>query len=145
MIKSDPSSSIREFLLGQVVDEDIFLIEGVERVKFYHKPRRPRRKTAQQGFSTKKSDPSNRPCWLDQRVKGDNRSLALFPKDVSILMKTRYPIHIMGPKVVTSNGDVMRPSIFLHGFRHNWKACIKCQEEVKFSWFEMVTAGGPYV
>ena len=45
-------------------------------------------------------------------------------------MKTKYPVHIMAFGVVTSDGDVMPPSIFLHDPIPNIKFCIKFLKEI---------------
>ena len=36
-----------------------------------------------------------------------------------IMMKTKYPVHIMVFGAVTCDGNITRPFIFLHGLRLN--------------------------
>ena len=47
--------------------------------------------------------------------------------------------------VVTSDGNIIPPFIFLHGPRLNPKASIKCLEEVVLPWIIRVTTGKSYV
>ena len=60
-------------------------------------------------------------------------------EDRFILMKTKYPVHIMVFGVVSRNRDIMSLFIFPHGLRLN----IKCLEEVMLPYIERVAAGRP--
>ena len=74
-----------------------------------------------------------------------NHWLALSQQNIPIVIKTKYPVHIMVFGVVTSNGDVMLSFIFLHGFILKMAAYTKCLEEVMLLWIKKVAAGRPYV
>ena len=47
--------------------------------------------------------------------------------------------------VVTSNGDIMPPFIFLHGFKLNMEIYIKFLEEVVLLWIKWVVAARPII
>ena len=57
------------------------------------------------------------------------------------MKKTKHPVHIIVFAVVTSNGDIMPPFVFLHGFKLNTEAYIKSMEEIVLFWIERVAAG----
>ena len=59
-----------------------------------------------------------------------NHWLALSPQDVPIVMKTKHPVHVIELGVVTSDGHIMPPFIFLYGLRFNMEAYIMCLEDV---------------
>ena len=57
-----------------------------------------------------------------------------------MLMKAKYPIHIMMFVVVTTYDDFTPPFIFLRGLRlnTNTKVFIKCLEDIELTWIERV-------
>ena len=57
-----------------------------------------------------------------------------------IVMKTKHPVHIMVFGVVSCDGDVMPPFIFLHGLNLNIEAYIKCLQKIVLLWIERVAA-----
>ena len=60
-------------------------------------------------------------------------------------MKNKHSVHIIVFEVVSSDGDVMPPLIFLPGLTPYTEAYLKCLEEVVLPWIEIVVAGRPYV
>ena len=48
---------------------------------------------------------------------------------IIILMKIKYPVHIMVFQMVTCDSDIKAPFIFSQGLRLNIEAYIKCLEE----------------
>ena len=61
----------------------------------------------------------------DQMVNSQNNHwLAPSPQDVLVLIKTKYPVHMVF-KMVTSNGDIIPPFIFPSSLRLNTDANIK--------------------
>ena len=73
----------------------------------------------------------------------NNNWLALSPKDELIVMKIKYPVHIMMFGMVSSNSDIINLLMYLHGLRLNTEANIKCLEEVVLIWIERVVAERP--
>ena len=65
-----------------------------------------------------------------------NHWVSLSSQDISILMKTKHPVHIMGFRMVTNNGDIMLPFIF------PWRPT---QEKVVLPWIKRVAAGRHYI
>ena len=74
----------------------------------------------------------------------NNYLLALSPQDVLILMKTKYPVNVLGFGVVISAGDMMSPFIFPHSFWFNIKVYSKFLEEIVLPLIERVVAERPY-
>ena len=59
-----------------------------------------------------------------------NRWLALSSQNVSVMMKTKHPVHIMMFEMVISNVNIMPPFIYPHGAWLNTETYIKYLEEV---------------
>ena len=85
---------------------------------------------------------STRIRWGTHRY---NRWLALSSQDVQIVLKIKHPVHIVVFGVVTSDGDVILPFIFLHGLRFNTLTYIMYLEAVVLPWNERMAAGRSYV
>ena len=64
---------------------------------------------------------------------------------IFILIKSIPPVPFVNFGIVTSDGDVMPPFIFPHGFIFNTKAYIKCLKKVELTWIEGMAAGRPYI
>ena len=64
---------------------------------------------------------------------------------ILILMKPKYPVHIIMFGVVISDGDVMSPFIFPLSHRSNTEANIKSLEWVELLWIGRVAAECSYV
>ena len=75
----------------------------------------------------------------------NNRWLAVCPKDVPRVMKTKYPATIMVFGVVTSEGDVMPPHIFPQGLRVNTEAYLEVLEAVVLPWIRETLGERPFV
>ena len=82
-------------------------------------------------------------CWKCQYK--DFRVLGCQSEDRFIFIKTKHPIHIIVLRVITSNVDVMSPSIFPCCLTLNTEAYIKGLEELVLPWIQRVTAGRYYV
>ena len=65
-------------------------------------------------------------------LPGLDSELPVLPQDVSIVMKSKHPIHIIVFGVVTSDGDIISPFIFSHGLRRNTETNIFCVKKVGF-------------
>ena len=75
----------------------------------------------------------------------NNRWLALFAQDISILVKTKHPVHVTEFVEVTSDDNILHPFIFPHSFRLNSQADIKYLEDVVLIWIKRVAPGRPYI
>ena len=82
----------------------------------------------------------------DQKVnKKNNRWLCSDPKEVPIVMATKFPATVMVLGVVSNEGDVMPPHFFPKGLKINTDEYIKVLEEVVKPWMDSVAGGRHYV
>ena len=69
----------------------------------------------------------------------------MFSQDVSILIKTKYPVYILEFGVVISELNVKPEFIFPLGLQLNEEAYIKCREELVLLWIVRVASRRPYI
>ena len=82
----------------------------------------------------------------DQKVnRKNNRWLCSNPKEVPIVMATKFPATVMVLGVVSNEGDVMPPHFFPKGLKINTDEYIKVLEEVVKPWMDSVAGGRHYV
>jgi transposase len=82
----------------------------------------------------------------DQKTNRQNdRWLCSDPKDVPIVMHTKFPASVMVLGVISSKGDVMPPHFFETGQRVNAKQYIEVLDTVVKPWMETVAGECPYV
>ena len=60
-------------------------------------------------------------------------------------MKTIHPVYIIVFGMVTGNGDIILPFIFLHSLKLNIEAYLKYVEELVLFWIERVTDKRSYI
>ena len=157
MIDNDSSKSIRsiarnigasEFLIRWVVHEDIqYFSYKMRKDNCLSQAMKNKRKelTAKPLNKLKHSIEPNM-LWFfsseknfckDQIVNSQNNCwLALSPQDVQIL-KTKYSVHIIMFRMVTSDGVVMHLFISPHGLNLN----MKCLMKLVLTWIKGVAAG----
>ena len=75
----------------------------------------------------------------------NNRWLAVCPKDVPKVMKTKFPANVMVFGVVSSEGHVMPPYIFPKGLKVNTTEYLKVLEMYVLPWIHKVAGGRPFV
>ena len=82
----------------------------------------------------------------DQKVNRQNdRWLCHDPKQVPVVMSTKFPSTVMVLGVVSNEGDVMPPHFFKRGLRVNADIYIDVLREVVKPWMDQVARGRPYV
>ena len=102
-----------------------------ERDKFYHRQWKTRGKDALRSFSTNSNIPCNLTWFAFSQMSKvsvssewwnhkNNHLFALPSHDRQIVMKTKYPVHVMVFSLVTSNSDVIPPFIMLLLFMSGW-------------------------
>ena len=128
------------FFIGQVVHKDIrYLPRKMRKGKVLSQTMKVKKKecAANSSISSKQKY-----FCQHQMVRSKNNCwLALFPKDVAKIMKTKLPVHIMVFRVITSDCDVMLSFFFPHGLRLNIEAYIKCLGVVLLIWIKKMAAG----
>ena len=94
-------------------------------------------------------------CMLSTDPSYDNRTIASTLKmqiwiatnnrDVSRVMKTKFPATVMVFGVVSSEGYIMPPHIFEVGLKVNTKVYLDVLKSVVIPWCNQVTGGRPWV
>lgn len=75
----------------------------------------------------------------------NNRWLAVCPKDVPRVMKTKFPATVMVFGAITSEGDVMPPHIFPQGLKVTTEVYIEVLESVVLPWIKEKLGDRPFV
>lgn len=125
---------------GQLLTENTKEKRVVKSKKLLDKLKHPQEQKLLWFFSDEKNF-----CQDQAHNKQNNRWLALSPEDVPVVMKTKFPAHIMVLGVVSSDGHVMPPYFFTEGLKVNQKVYQDVLTAVVKPWIEEVSAGRPYV
>ena len=166
LISDDPGRSMRkiatdlgvsDFLIRKIVKEDIryrsyclrrgqFMSEKTKRVRYekakalLNRLKHPPAENILIFFSDEKN------FNQDQKVNPkNNRWLCDDPRDVPIIMKTKFPATVMTMGVVSNKGDVMPPYFFEAGLKINTEVYLDLLSTVVKPWMDQVAAGRPYI
>ena len=127
-----------------------------ERVNFYHRLLRTERKTMLNSLVRNSSISSKRSCFGFSQLRKISARISCWTHRITIDLLCPQKMYYLGWKpntqstslcfgVVTSDGDVIPPFIFLHVLRLNMEAYIKCLEDLMLFWIERMAAGRPYI
>ena len=82
----------------------------------------------------------------DQAYNRQNHGwIAMYPNDVSRVMKTKFPNTVMVFGVISSDGDVMPPHIFETCLRVDNEIYLQVMETVVLPWIKQVAPNRPWV
>ena len=83
---------------------------------------------------------------LDQKVnKQNNRWLCSEPRQVPVVMSTKFPAAVMVLGVISNEGDIMPPHFFQRGLRVTAEMYVDVLRDVVKPWMDQVARGRPYV
>ena len=149
--------NVSDFTIRQCVNEDLrcksyrlqtgqFLSEGMKNrrleksVKLLNKLKHPKDPDMLWFFSDEKNF-----CQDQMHNRQNHCWVAMCPKDVPRVMKTKFPATVMVFGVVSSEGDVMPPHIFETGLRVNTDVYLEVMEQTVLPWIKTVTGDRPWV
>ena len=108
--------------------------------KLFNKLKHPKESNKLWFFSDEKN------FCQDQAYNRQNHQwIAMCPKDVPRMMKTKFPNMVMVFGVISSNGDVMLPHIFETGLRVDTEIYLQVMETVVLPWIKQVAQDRPWV
>jgi hypothetical protein len=84
-------------------------------------------------------------CQDQVHNRQNHRWVAMCPKDIPRVMKTKLPATVMVFGVVSSEGDVMPPHIFETGLRVNTDIYLEVMEKTVLPWIKTVAGDRPWV
>ena len=125
---------------GQFLSEAMKARRLLKSVKLLNKLKHPKDPGMLWFFSDEKNF-----CQDQVHNRQNHRWVAMCPKDVPRVMKTKFPATVMVFGVVSSEGDVMPPHIFETGLRVNMDVYLEVMESTVLPWIKTVAGDRPWV